>query len=72
MDSKLNINLLISGKKIQVNIASINKRAKSEIENVLSARDVDVKDILKAYIQKCQEYAEMEDRLQDLIGKMER
>lgn len=71
MDSRLNIDLYLSGKKIQVNIVSINKKAKKEIESLLSKRDLDVKDILKAYIQKSQEYAELEDKLQNLIDKLE-
>ncbi len=71
MDSRLNIDLYLSGKKIQVNIVSINKKAKKEIESLLSKRDLDVKDILKAYIQKSQEYADLEDKLQNLIDKLE-
>lgn len=71
MDSKLNINLMLSGRRIQVNIASINKSAKKEIEALLNTQDLDVKDILKAYIQKCQEHAELEDKLQNIIIKME-
>lgn len=71
MDSRLNIDLYLSGKKIQVNIISINKKAKKEIESLLSKRDLDVKDILKAYIQKSQEYADLEDKLQNLIDKLE-
>lgn len=70
MESKLNIDLYLSGKKIQVNIVCINKKAKKEIETLLSKRDLDVKDILKAYIQKSQEYAELEDKLQNLIDKL--
>lgn len=72
MDSRLSIDLYLSGKKIQVNIVCINERAKKEIEStLLSKRDLDIKDILKAYIQKSQEYADLEDRLQNLIDKME-
>lgn len=71
MDSRLSIDLYLSGKKIQVNIVCINERAKQEIESTLSKRDLDIKDILKAYIQKSQEYADLEDRLQNLIDKME-
>lgn len=71
MDSRLNIDLYLSGKKIQVNIISINKKAKKEIESLLSKRDLDIKDILKAYIQKSQEYADLEDKLQNLIDKLE-
>lgn len=71
MDSRLNIDLYLSGKKIQVNIVSINKKAKKEIESLLSKRDLDIKDILKAYIQKSQEYADLEDKLQHLIDKLE-
>lgn len=71
MDSKLNINLMLCGRRIQVNIASINKSAKQEIEALLNTQDLDIKDILKAYIQKCQEHAELEDRLQHIISKME-
>lgn len=71
MDSRLNIDLYLSGKKIQVNIVCINKKAKKEIEALLSKRDLDVKDVLKAYIQKSQEYAELEDKLQNLIDKLE-
>lgn len=62
---------MLSGRRIQVNIASINKNAKKEIEALLNSQDVDVKDILKAYIQKCQEHAELEDKLQNIISKME-
>ena len=66
MDSRLSLDLYLSGKKIQ-----INERAKKEIEATLAKRDLDIKDILKAYIQKSQEYADLEDRLQNLIDKME-
>lgn len=71
MDSRLSIDLYLSGKKIQINIVCINERAKKEIESTLLKRDLDIKDILKAYIQKSQEYADLEDRLQNLIDKME-
>ena len=71
MDSRLSLDLYLSGKKIQINIVCINEKAKKEIETTLSKRDLDIKDILKAYIQKSQEYADLEDRLQNLIDKME-
>ena len=71
MDSRLSLDLYLSGKKIQINIVCINERAKKEIETTLAKRDLDIKDILKAYIQKSQEYADLEDRLQNLIDKME-
>ena len=71
MDSRLSLDLYLSGKKIQINIVCINERAKKEIEATLAKRDLDIKDILKAYIQKSQEYADLEDRLQNLIDKME-
>ena len=71
VDSRLSLDLYLSGKKIQINIVCINERAKKEIETTLAKRDLDIKDILKAYIQKSQEYADLEDRLQNLIDKME-
>ncbi len=71
MDSRLKIDLYLAGKKMQVNIVCINEKAKREIESLLCARDLDIKDILKAYIQKSQEYAELEDKLQRLIDKIE-
>lgn len=71
MDSRLSLDLYLSGKKIQINIVCINEKAKKEIVATLSKRDLDIKDILKAYIQKSQEYADLEDRLQNLIDKME-
>ena len=71
MDSRLSLDLYLSGKKIQINIVCINERAKKEIETTLAKRDLDIKDILKAYIQKSQEYADLEDRLQGIIDKME-
>ena len=71
MDSRLSLDLYLSGKKIQINIVCINERAKKEIETTLAKRDLDIKDILKAYIQKSQEYADLEDRMQNLIDKME-
>ncbi len=71
MDSRLNIDLYLGGKKIQVNIACININAKNEIELLLSKKNLDIKDILKAYIQKTQECAELEDNLADLIEKIE-
>ena len=71
VDSRLSLDLYLSGKKIQINIVCINERAKKEIETTLAKRDLDIKDILKAYIQKSQEYADLEDRLQGIIDKME-
>lgn len=71
MDSRLSVDLYLGGKKIQVNIACMNAHAKVEIETLLSKPNLDVKDILKAYIKKTQECAELEDELKNLIYKLE-
>ncbi|RDU65206.1 hypothetical protein [Helicobacter sp. MIT 14-3879] len=71
MDSRLSIDLYIAGRKMQVNIACINSKAKDEIQSLLSQKNLDIKDILKAYIQKTQEYSELEQKLSTLIKKIE-
>lgn len=55
---------------MQINIACVNKNAKSEIESLLLKPNLDIKDILKAYIKKAQECAELEDELQNLVDKL--
>lgn len=65
------MSVYIASKKIQINIACINKNAKDEIENLLSQQNLDIKDILKAYIQKAQDYAELQGKIADLVLKME-
>ena len=69
--SELSLNLVLNGRKIQINIACINKNAKNEIEALLLKPHLDIKEILKAYIQKSQECAELEDKIQNLLNKME-
>lgn len=71
MDSRLSIELHLNGKKMQVNIACINNEARDEIAAFLSQRNLDVKDILKAYIQKTQEYAELKEELAKITHKIE-
>ncbi|MDE6885533.1 MAG: hypothetical protein K2P17_00605 [Helicobacteraceae bacterium] len=71
MDSRLNIDLYLYGRKVQVNIACINENAKNEVESLLSKRNLDVKDILKAYIQKAQDYAELEEKISNLANKLD-
>lgn len=56
---------------MQINISSINASAKEEVESFLSQRNLDLKDILKAYIQKSQDYAELEKSLENIVSKME-
>ncbi len=71
MDSELRLDLVLNGKKIQINIASINKNAKKEIEELLLKPHLDIKEILKAYIKKSQEYAELEDKVQNILDKLD-
>lgn len=71
MDSRLSVDLYLGGKKIQVNIACMNANAKNEIEDLLLKPNLDIKDILKAYIQKTQEYNELEEEIKKLIYKLE-
>ncbi|RAX55255.1 hypothetical protein CCY99_00720 [Helicobacter sp. 16-1353] len=71
MDSRLSVDLYLGGKKIQVNIACMNISAKNEIESLLLKPNLDIKDILKAYIQKTQEYAELEEEIKNLVYKLE-
>lgn len=49
----------------------MNASAKSEIEALLLKPNLDVKDILKAYIQKTQAYAELEEEIKNLTYKLE-
>lgn len=71
MDSKLNIEINICGKRMQINVACINNEAKNEISSTLSQRNIDIKDIIKAYILKTQEYAELKEKLENLTQKIE-
>ena len=71
MNSELRADLILNGKKIQISIECINKNANSEVESLLSKQNLDTKDILKAYIKKTQEYAELEDRLKKLTNQLE-
>lgn len=71
MDSKLSIELNLCGKRMQVNITCINDEAKDEISSTLSRRNIDIKDIIKAYIKKTQEYAELKEKLANLTQKIE-
>lgn len=71
MDLDLRADLILNGKRIQVSIEYMNKNAKNEVESLFSKQNLDVKDILKAYIKKAQEYAELEDRLRKLIIQLE-
>lgn len=71
MDSELSLDLVLNGKKMQVNIASINKNAKKEIESLLLKPHLDIKEILKAYIKKTQEYAELEDKIENILNKLD-
>ena len=71
MNSELRADLILNGKKIQISIECINNNAKSEVESLLSKQNLDTKDILKAYIKKTQEYAELEDRLKKLTNQLE-
>ena len=71
MNLGLRADLVLNGKKIQVSIECINKNAKNEVESLLSKSDLDIKDILKAYIKKTQEYAELEDRIKNLTNQLE-
>lgn len=64
--ARLSLNLFLNGRKIQINIACISQCAKNEIESLLSKPNIDIKDILKAYIQKTQDYAELESRLESI------
>lgn len=65
------MDLCLGGKKIQINIAYINPNAKKEVESLLSKHNLDIKDLLKAYIQKTQEYAELEKEISNLLAKLE-
>lgn len=49
----------------------MNANAKNEIEDLLLKPNLDIKDILKAYIQKTQEYNELEEEIKKLIYKLE-
>ena len=71
MDSELKADLMLNGKKIQISIECINKNAKIEVESLFSKPNLDIKDILKAYIKKTQEYAELEDRIEHLTNQLE-
>lgn len=71
MDLDLSLDLVLNGKKMQINAACINKNAKDEIESLLLNPNLDIKELLKAYIQKTQECAEMQDKIQILLNKLD-
>ncbi|RDU58023.1 hypothetical protein [Helicobacter sp. MIT 99-5507] len=71
MDLGLRADLILNGKRIQISIECINKNAKSEVEALFAKQNLDIKDILKAYIKKAQEYAELEDKLRNLTNQLE-
>lgn len=71
MDSRVSVELYLGGKKIKINVACMNESAQMEIESFLTRPNLDIKDILKAYIQKAQDYAELQDKITDLVIKLE-
>lgn len=69
MDSRFEFYL--SSRKIKIDINNINANAKEEIESFLSQKNLDIKDILRAYIQKSQDHAELEIKIEKLIDKLD-
>ena len=61
----------LSSRKIKIDINNINANAKEEIESFLSQKNLDIKDILRAYIQKSQDHAELEIKIEKLIDKLD-
>lgn len=62
----------ISGSRIKININSINPIAKEEVESFLSQKNLGIKDILRAYIQKSQDFAELEQKIEKLLYKLDK
>ena len=61
----------LSSRKIKIDVSNINPNAKEEIESFLLQKNLDVKDILRAYIQKSQDYSELEIKIEKLINKLD-
>lgn len=61
----------LSSRKIKIDVSNINPNAKEEIESFLLQKNLDVKDILRAYIQKSQDHAELEVKIEKLINKLD-
>lgn len=61
----------LSSRKIKIDVSNINPNAKEEIESFLLQKNLDVKDILRAYIQKSQDHSELEIKIEKLINKLD-
>lgn len=66
-----NLEFFISGNKIRISINNINPIAKEEVESFLSQKNLDIKDVLRAYIQKSQDFAELELKLEKILHKLD-
>lgn len=54
---------------MHLNSSSIGQRAKEEVEEFLVGRDIDVKEVICAYIKKVEEYAFLEAEVNALRAK---
>lgn len=70
MSQKLTLYLL--GKRYDVSLKGMHERTHAELAWLSEVDNLDLKVLLKAYLEKCQECAEIQERLESLCEKLER
>lgn len=69
MPEKLSLSLL--GKRYEISLEGVHPRTHKEFAWLSERSTLDVKELLRAYLEKCQECAEMQEALEKICDKLD-
>lgn len=69
-DDLEDIEIKILGRKFSIKLEGFSKRAKEEIFETFEGREVDIIELLRAYLSKVQESCTLNDELEELAQKL--
>lgn len=66
------LSLTLSGKRYDISLEGIHPRVKAECAWLTTESTLTAKDLLRAYLEKCQESAQIHEMLENLEQKLDR
>lgn len=65
------IEITLSGRRFSISLNDFNEKAYNEIQTLFADKNLDLLDLMRAYIASVQEKCELESKLEAMIDKIQ-